>query len=310
MSTHLFPPGMQVFERGWLSANNILFTGDGPATLIDSGYVTHAAQTLALVEHALGGRALEQLMNTHLHSDHCGGNAALQARYACHTAIPALEADKVRHWDAPALTFDATGQQCPRFGFDAVLHAGQHLQLAGMDWEVLGAPGHHPHALLFWCAQHGILISADALWRSGFGVIFPELEGEPGFDEARATLELIGTLDARVVIPGHGAVFTDVAAALKRARVRLDFLQADPKRNAENAVKVMLKFLLLERQQIALDQVAGLMAAIPLVAAAQRLYLPMSAEALAEWAVHGLVRSGSARREGDMLCNHDLVTPG
>ncbi len=301
---------MQVFERGWLSANNILFTGDGPATLIDSGYVTHAPQTLALVEHALGARPLERLMNTHLHSDHCGGNAALQARYGCHTAIPAHEADKVRTWDAPALTYDATGQQCPRFSFDSVLEVGQHLSLAGMDWEVLGAPGHHPHSVMFWCAAHGILISADALWRSGFGVIFPELEGEPGFDEARATLDLIGTLDARVVIPGHGAVFTDVAAALKRAQVRLDFLQADPQRNAENAVKVMLKFLLLERQQIALDQVAVLMATIPLVAAARRLYLPMTPEALADWAVQGLVRAGAARRDGAMLRNHDLVTPG
>ena len=42
------PPGMQVFERGWLSANNILFTGSGTTTLVDTGYVTHAPQTLAL----------------------------------------------------------------------------------------------------------------------------------------------------------------------------------------------------------------------------------------------------------------------
>ena len=43
---------MRVFERGWLSSNNVLFTGDAPA-LVDSGYVTHAPQTLALVRHAL-----------------------------------------------------------------------------------------------------------------------------------------------------------------------------------------------------------------------------------------------------------------
>ena len=310
MSTYQFPPGVQVFERGWLSANNILFTGDGPATLVDSGYVTHAEQTLALVGHALGERPLEQLMNTHLHSDHCGGNAALQARYACHTAIPAPEADAVGSWNVDALTYQATGQQCPRFRYDALLAPGQRLHLAGSEWEVLGAPGHHPHSVLFWCASEGILISADALWRNGFGVIFPELEGEPGFDEARATLELIGTLDARVVIPGHGAVFTDVAAALARAHTRLDFLQADPVRNAENAVKVMLKFLLLERQHMPLDQVAALMESIPLVATARRLYFDMDAATLSDWAVQGLVRAGAARRDGALLRNRDLVSPG
>lgn len=310
MSTVDFPAGVQVFERGWLSANNILFTGDGPVTLIDSGYVTHAAQTLALVEHALGERPLERLMNTHLHSDHCGGNAALQARYGCHTAIPAPESAAVSSWNDAALTYQATGQQCPRFSFDATLVPGQRLMLAGAEWEVLGAPGHHPHAVMFWSARDGILIPGDALWRNGFGVIFPELEGEPGFEEARATLELIGTLDARIVIPGHGAVFTDVAAALGRARTRLDFLQADPVRNAENAIKVMLKFLLLERQQMPLPDIAALMEAIPLVATARRLYFDMDPAALADWAVTGLVRAGAARRDGDVLRNRDLVTPG
>ena len=34
------------------------------------------------MEQALGGQPLERIVNTHLHSDHCGGNRALQARYA------------------------------------------------------------------------------------------------------------------------------------------------------------------------------------------------------------------------------------
>jgi glyoxylase-like metal-dependent hydrolase (beta-lactamase superfamily II) len=75
------PVGVTVLERGWLSSNNILIQGTGPAALIDSGYCTHAPQTLALVKAALGSLPLVTLINTHLHSDHCGGNAALQAAY-------------------------------------------------------------------------------------------------------------------------------------------------------------------------------------------------------------------------------------
>ena len=82
-----------MLERGWLSSNNIVMTGPEDTVLVDSGYLAHAPQTLALVEQALfdqnlGARALEQLVNTHCHSDHMGGNAALQRRYGCHTSVP------------------------------------------------------------------------------------------------------------------------------------------------------------------------------------------------------------------------------
>jgi glyoxylase-like metal-dependent hydrolase (beta-lactamase superfamily II) len=243
------------------------------------------------------------LLNTHLHSDHCGGNAALQAAYGCVTAIPACEADKVRGWDEEALSYRATGQQCARFGFDAVLHPGDALLLGGLRWQVLAAPGHDPHALLFFCQQEGILISGDALWQNGFGVIFPELAGEPGFSEVGATLDLIGTLNARLVIPGHGPLFTDVDEALARARARLDYLSADPVRNAQNAVKVMLKFLLLERGRIALAALPGLMARVPLAAHAGRVWLGMEADALASWGAAALVKAGAARLDDGWLAD-------
>ncbi len=306
MSGISLPAGMRVFERGWLSSNNILFTGPGPTALVDSGYLIHADQTLALIEHALEGRPLERLINTHLHSDHCGGNAALQARYACRTSIPAAEAAKVRVWDEEALSYRATGQQCQRFGFDATLAPGDLLELGGMDWQVLGAPGHDPHSLIFYCPREAILISADALWQNGFGVIFPELEGESGFAEARATLALIDTLDVRLVIPGHGAPFIDVKEALARAVSRVDFLQEDPARNAENAIKVMLKFLLLERQQFALASLPAMFEQNPVIEGARSRFLDKSPAQLAEWAVRSLVRAGAARQVGALLVNHDL----
>ena len=42
------PRQIRVIKRGWLSANNIVFHEGSEATLVDSGYVTHAGQTLAL----------------------------------------------------------------------------------------------------------------------------------------------------------------------------------------------------------------------------------------------------------------------
>jgi glyoxylase-like metal-dependent hydrolase (beta-lactamase superfamily II) len=299
------PPAIRIFERGWLSSNNILLMGRDDACLVDTGYVTHAGQTVSLVRHALGTRPLDRIVNTHLHSDHCGGNAALHAAYGCRIAIPAAECTKVAAWDEDALSFHATAQQCPRFMFDEALVPGQSLRMGDLDWQVLAAPGHDPHALLLWCAQEGVLISGDALWQNGFGVVFPELEGEPGFDDVRATLDLIGTLDARLVVPGHGAPFTDVADALKRAHGRLDMLAADPVRNAQNAAKVLLKFLLLERRRIPVVEVATLCATVPLLVRVRERFLNMSSAGLAAWLVRGLVGVRAARLEGDMLVDTD-----
>jgi glyoxylase-like metal-dependent hydrolase (beta-lactamase superfamily II) len=303
-AVHL-PPTMRVLERGWLSSNNIVFLGRDQSAVVDSGYFSHAPQTVSLVEHALQGRPLDWLVNTHLHSDHCGGNAALQQRYGCRTSIPALEAETVRTWNEDALTYRDSGQRCPRFGFDDTLAPGDELTLGDMTWQALAAPGHDPHSLILYCEEARILISADALWENGFGVIFPELDGKSGFAETRATLELIDTLDVGLVIPGHGAPFTDVKKALATAFSRIDYLATDPARNAQNAVKVLLKFLLLERQRIALDEVPRLLADIRMFSESNRRYLHQPERELADWAVAQLVRAGAAVQVGDVLLNSD-----
>ena len=251
MEPRLQIPGLLVFERGWLSANNILLTDDFSATLIDSGYVTHQAQTLALVQNTLKDRPLDRLVNTHLHSDHCGGNYQLQLHYPeLQTLIPPGEAKAVSDWDAEALSYEATGQLCPRFKFDGVMHVGEVLRMACVDWEVHAAPGHDPHSVILFEPTHKILISADALWANGFGVVFPELEGLAAFHEVDQTLNLIETLNPSWVIPGHGAVFNQVDEALSVARKKLEGFVKDPEKHARYGAKVLLKYKLLELFQV------------------------------------------------------------
>jgi glyoxylase-like metal-dependent hydrolase (beta-lactamase superfamily II) len=274
----------------------VLFIDDERAAIVDTGYATHAPQTRALVAQALGARKLDLIVNTHLHSDHCGGNALLQAAYECDTLIPASESDAVRHWDEEALTFRATGQSCERFGFSGTSAPGDTLRLGGFDWSVLGAPGHDPHSLMLYCPEQRILISADALWENGFGVIFPELEGESGFAEQRAALDLIATLDVRAVIPGHGAPFSDVSRALDTASSRLGYLLADPSRNAKNALKVLIVFKLMEVRSMSFDALSNLCeTARAMRAAADLLVARDKRSKLLEQCVDELVRNGAVR---------------
>jgi glyoxylase-like metal-dependent hydrolase (beta-lactamase superfamily II) len=296
------PPSIRVFERGWLSSNNVLlFDDDRSATLVDTGYVTHKAQTRELVRHALQGRTLARIVNTHLHSDHCGGNAELQRAFGATIHIPPGHADAVARWDEDELTFVATGQQCERFAYDGLIEPGSEMHMGGYVWQVHAASGHDPHSVVLWAPAAGVLIAADALWENGFGVIFPELEGESGFAEQRAILERIESFAPRLVIPGHGAPFTDVGAALARARARLDALSASLERNARHAAKVLVKFYLLEVRKVALRDLVAHVAGARYFRVINERYFRMPFEDFVRQQVTELAASGAAVIDGDTV---------
>jgi glyoxylase-like metal-dependent hydrolase (beta-lactamase superfamily II) len=298
------PDSIRVLERGWLSSNNVLLLDDDDgATLVDTGYVTHKAQTVELVRHALGGRPLARIVNTHLHSDHCGGNAALKRAFGATIHIPPGHADAVARWDEDELTFGATGQQCERFVHDGLVEPGSTLRMGGLDWQVYAAPGHDPHSVVLWTSDEAILMSADALWQNGFGVIFPELEGESGFAEQRMMLDLIAGLSPRVVIPGHGSPFTDVQAALQRAHARLDALAASLERNARHAARVLVKFYLLEVQRVALPDLVAHVAGARYFRLINDRYFGLSMEEFVRRLASDLVASGAAALDGDTVLN-------
>ena len=303
MTTDLLPPGIEVFERGWLSANNILHFGSDDISLVDSGYHAHQDLTLSLVHHALKKHRLSKLnkvVNTHLHSDHCGGNAALAKVFDCEIYIPAAEDVAVKNWDIHLLSYENLGQECPRFVHQGLLKPGQEILLGRYLWQILAAPGHDPHSVMLYQAEHRILISADALWEEGFGVIFPELWGEPGFEEVAQTLDLIESLSVNLVIPGHGKPFTNIAHSLATARSRLDYLSSDLDRNARHGAKVLLKYRLLEWRKQDIQLVNEWIAKTPALISAANI-LNMSIDELIAWLPKSLVKSGAAKLEGKHL---------
>ncbi|WP_198087202.1 MBL fold metallo-hydrolase [Variovorax sp. E3] len=299
------PANVVVFERGWLSSNNILFVGAEETAMVDTGYSTHAEQTLALVESVLGDRPLDRVLNTHLHSDHCGGNAALQARYpSIRTEIPPGEAELVARWDERGLSFLATGQSCPRFTFTGLLRPGTECVLGDRPWQVHAAPGHDPHSVILFDALSRTLISADALWENGFGIAFPELAGEPSFGDIAATLDLIETLAPLQVIPGHGAVFDDVGQALVIARKRLAGLQRDPVKHARHAIKVLMKFKLLEMHAVAAEDWHSWLRGTPYLEAIRaRFFAGVELGQLTCDILDELIAVGAAEMDGAVIRN-------
>jgi glyoxylase-like metal-dependent hydrolase (beta-lactamase superfamily II) len=295
------PPQIRVIVRDWLNANHILLKGRDANVLIDSGYVSRARETLALLREPrnLGGAPLDWLVNTHCHSDHMGGNAAIQQAYQCRTSVPEGEAALIDAWDTRGLWLDYTGQDAQRFKLDDAIAAGQTIRWGDLDWKAIAAPGHDAGALVFFCEEEGILISGDALWEYGFGIVLPDVPA--AMDDARRTLETIAALDVRVVIPGHGLPFTGVAAALERSFGRVEALRGNPERIARNVLKVMLVFSLLDRESIPLATLPEYLNSVPIYREYNERYLRQSAAQLADRLVSELEKSGTVRRAGGML---------
>jgi glyoxylase-like metal-dependent hydrolase (beta-lactamase superfamily II) len=307
IGNYLLPPGIDIFERGWLSANNIFLFGHDDVALVDTGYCAHQQMTVDLVANALkqhGLKTLNKVVNTHLHSDHCGGNAALSNEFDCEIWIPEAEAIAVEDWDVNLLSFQQLGQECPRFGHHALLLPGNEIILGPYRWQILAAPGHDNHSIMLYQEQHQILISADALWEEGFGVIFPELWGEGGFEEVAQTLELIEGLSVALVIPGHGKPFTDVRKSIETAKSRLDYLSSDADRNARHGAKVLLKYKLLEWRNQDLAKVNQWISGTPALESI-RQQLNLGVEEFQGWLVQSLVKSKAATIEIDQLVNLD-----
>lgn len=297
----MLPANVHVIVRDWLNANHVLFLHDAENVLVDAGHVTHADTTLRLVSGRLAGRPLHRLLNTHCHSDHMGGNAAVRRAFGCTVHVPVDEAPLVERWDDDALWLGFAGQQAERFAFDGVLRPGEVQRLGGRDWLTLAAPGHDMGALVFWNEADGVLISGDALWERSFGIVLPGPGWRDRLEAARATLHAIRALRPRVVIPGHGAPFTAVDAAVDACLGRIAFFEADEVRLARNVLKVMLVFSLMERGRLREADLGAFAESVPMYGQYDAEWFGQGAAPLARQLAEELLKAGALRRDDGWL---------
>jgi glyoxylase-like metal-dependent hydrolase (beta-lactamase superfamily II) len=289
------PPSLRVIERGWLNSNQVVMLAPGDNLLVDSGYCTHREETLELLASRAGldREPLERLINTHCHSDHMGGNAAVASKYGCSITIPAGEAKHIDPWTPQSAWLEEFDQRADPFRFDATLAAGDAFEGGGFEWRAHAAPGHDMDALMFFEPASRVLISGDALWENGMGFVWPEEGANPWIEAARDALAAIERLAPAVVIPGHGEAFTDVAGAIARVRAKLDVFARDPAKNARHVAKAMFVFALLDREAMPVGEVVAYVGRVPCYVKLSRRFLGLAPAALAEWLLADLERSGA-----------------
>ena len=289
------PPSVRPIVRGWLNSNMVVLRAPGENVVIDSGYCSHREETLQLLAgpRGLEGEPLERLINTHCHSDHMGGNAAIASAHGCRVTIPEGEARHVVPWTPQSVWMARFDQRADPFRFDDTIAGGGTFDGGGFVWEAHSAPGHDMDALIYFEPENRILVSGDALWENGMGFVWPEEGENPGIDAAHAALDTIARLAPAVVVPGHGSPFSDVEAALARARSKLEAFAADPRRNARHALKVLFTFALLDKASMPAAEVPRYLARVPCYRELSDRFLGLDPPELARWMLDDLGKVGA-----------------
>ena len=233
--------GVHLIEHA--HTNCFLVEGDDGVTLVDAGFPS----TWNLVDRALGliGRSVADvhgLVLTHGHFDHVGFARLVQLRYGievwAHPGDFAITRHPYRYKpQQPRLIHPLTHPRgLPVLG--AMVAAGA-LRVPGVSanhalqpgplslpggLEILHTPGHTDGECVVFLPERRALITGDALvtldpynGRRGPRIIAPSATHDTA--QARDSLASLAELDADVVLPGHGSVWSEgIAAAVERAR--------------------------------------------------------------------------------------------
>jgi hydroxyacylglutathione hydrolase len=307
-STDLLPAWVNWQARPFPDANLLLLPGSVPA-LVDTGFVGHAEQTRDWARAHAGGR-IEVVVNTHWHSDHVGGNAALQATGAA-IAASAPDADAVRRRDPGCCLAEYLDQPVAPYTVDLALDDQQPIDLGETTWQVIRTPGHTPGHLCLWQPDEHLLVVGDALSDYDVGWVATALDGPDAAATALASLERLDALHLRVLLPAHGPIPADPAAALAHAHRRAQRLVDDLDGAVWYAARRIFAYALIIRGGIPLtDLDSYLLARAWLTDAATLLRRP--ATELATELVDTMRRSGAVIERDGRLCagtDHAPVDP-
>ena len=172
----------------WLIAE----PGGLSALVVDPGPDDEAHLRRVVGQLTAAGQQVAQILLTHHHSDHSAG----AARLAALTGAPVLAAD-------PAYRLGDTG-----------LGPGDVLTAAGCEVAVVATPGHTRDSVCLLLPADGALLTGDTVLGRGTTVIAQDgslADYLGSLDRLRA---LADEARLQVLLPGHGPLLADPAAAL------------------------------------------------------------------------------------------------
>ena len=296
---------IRFFQRRYPSANSVLLTGPKPV-LVDTGFGSDAAELLAWLDQQ-STPAL--IVNTHFHSDHVGGNHALQRRFGTPIAASALEAALVDRRDPDACDAQWLHQPVEAYAVQRRLEAGDEIDTGAAVWTVLATPGHTEAHLSLYCATEAILVLGDAVHKADLGWLCP-FRDPLALDRAAETIERLACLPARIGCSGHGPAIIDLPAAFARARRRIQTWRERPEQIAWHACKRIFAHALMLHDGLAENALAPALLACPWFRDHAMLAFGISPHDFLPLLVKEMLRADAAFwRDGKLTARADYRVP-
>lgn len=220
-------------------ASNWIIARDGTDfTLFDGGYPADTNLVLESIEHVgLTPSKARALMVTHGHSDHTGAAAYFSSEFAtpvlCHPAeVPQLRGEVKHQVTLGQVLARAWNPRVGRWAAHAVVAGGLKTNdvqgaeawvaadLANLPGGpvLVPTPGHTPGHAAYLLPGAGALVTGDALVTghaistdTGPQMLHPMFHHRPG--EAREALDVLGSIRASLLLPGHGPAVEQTPAS-------------------------------------------------------------------------------------------------
>lgn len=154
------------------------------------------------------GASLRQILNTHMHLDHCFGANYVKDKYGVPVAANLGDAPYAADLRKQAAKF-GLNVDMPSVTIDAPLKDGDTVHVGNSTLQVIAVPGHTQGGLAFYCAAQNFVLTGDSLFQGNIGRT--DLMGGNEAQLIKAIRQKLLTLPPNTtVLPGHGP-FTTIA---------------------------------------------------------------------------------------------------
>jgi hydroxyacylglutathione hydrolase len=300
------------FERPYPSANAILLLGASPV-LVDPGFGSDIADLFEwLTRHGVPPEQLALVVNTHYHSDHVGGNRALQER-GVRIAAHDSDAKLVNSRDPNVCAAAWLRQPVEAYTVDISLSEGDIIDTGSTKWRVLHTPGHTMGHVSLFEPESAILVVGDAVHKADVGWLNPALEGADVLAQSLQSIDRLARLKPRLAYSGHGPVLLDPAAAFEKGRQRLERWLSDSTGAACHAARRIFAYALMIEGGLPADHVADYFADSPWAHHLAADPFATTVDRFAQRLLDDMVRSGAVTwRDNRLIASvaHKHTEPG
>ena len=237
-------------ERGYLNSNHFLYRSEAPV-LIDTGYISDFSDTERFINQ-LGVNIpdVRQIVNTHCHCDHIGGNSIIQEKSGCDIALHKVGKHFIDTRDDWSTWWKYYHQNADFFTCTRALEDGEVIPIGPHRFKILHTPGHASDGIVLYNKDEKVLISSDTLWENDLAVMTIRIEGSTALFQMMESLEKLESLDVNMVYPGHGAPFRDMKRAISKSKKRIEAYMFDKDRIGDDLLKKIIVYTLLMKRII------------------------------------------------------------